>query len=74
MGGVGVQDVWGREMLHRAAFFYAYCGLVASVDPFWLQGAVDTPTRLFNRVGLRKNVRKTVMMLYCPLHAVGSQL
>ena len=47
----------------KAGFFYADNGLVASTDPGWLQSDFDTLTGIFGRVGLRKNMRKTVGML-----------
>ena len=31
-GGAGGQDGWGRAVLLRANFFYAYYGLVTSTD------------------------------------------
>ena len=37
-GGSGVQNGWGRDMLHRTYFFYADNSVVASTDPDWLQG------------------------------------
>ena len=59
-GGAGGKDGWGSEVLHRAAFFYLYDGLVAPTELLWWQGAFDTITGLFDRVGLRKNFEKTV--------------
>ena len=50
-------------MLHRAAFLYVDDGLVASTDLVWLQGLFDTLDRLFNRVGLCKNVGKLISVL-----------
>ena len=41
-GGTGGQDGWGRAVLHRAAFLYMDDGLVALIDPVWLQGLFDT--------------------------------
>ena len=52
-------------MLHRAAFLYMEEGLVASTELVLLQGAFNTLTRLFGRVGLKKIVRKTVSII-CP--------
>ena len=59
-GVAGGKDGWGSEVLHRAAFFYLYDGLVAPTELLWWQGAFDTITGLFDRVGLRKNFEKTV--------------
>ena len=39
----------------------------------WLQGAFDTLTGLFNKVGIRTNNRKTVGMLCCPCRMVETQ-
>ena len=50
----------------KAAFLYADDGLVAPTDLGWLQSAFDTLTGLFDRVGLRKNVRKTVGIVCQP--------
>ena len=45
----------------------------ASSEPGWLQGAVSTLVGLFDRVGLRTNVRNTVGMVYFPCQAEGTQ-
>ena len=73
-GGTGGQDGWGSEVLHRAAFFYLVNVLVMSTDPVWMQGAFDTLTGLFDRVGLQKNFRKEVKIICCPFRVVGTQL
>ena len=44
---------------------------MAFKDRGWLQSAFDTLTRRFYQVGLRKNVRKTVGMVYKPCRAAG---
>ena len=49
--------------------FYADNGVVASSDPAWLQGAFSALVAIFNRVGLRTNVRKTVSMACHPCWA-----
>ena len=46
--------------------------MVASSDPCWLQGAFNTLVGLFDRVGLRKNVRNTVGMVCHPGQAAGN--
>ena len=53
----------GKEGRHKAALFYADNGMVALSDPRWLQGAFNNLVGLFDRVGLRTNVRKTVGMV-----------
>ena len=55
----------------NAAFFYAYNGLVVSTDPGWIQSLFGMLTGLFNQVGLRNNVRKTVGMVCQPCWAAG---
>ena len=44
----------------KVVFFYANNRMVASTYLGWIQSAFDKLTGLFNQVGLRKNVRKTV--------------
>ena len=48
-------------------------GVVASTDPGWLQSAFDFLTGLFDRVGLRTNVRKTVGMVCWPCRVTRVQ-
>ena len=60
-------------MLHRAAFFNADYDLFTSMYPVWLQGSFDTLAGLSKKVGLQKNVRKTVGMLCRPYRTVGTQ-
>ena len=52
----------GMEGRHQSAVFYADDGMVISSDPAWLQGAFSALVAIFNRVGLRTNVNKTVSM------------
>ena len=58
-----------QQLTVKAGFFYADDGLVASTDPVWLQLAFDFLTGLFDRVGLRTNVCKTVGMVFRPCQA-----
>ena len=60
------QEELGQEGRHQAALFYADDGMVASLDPVWLQGAYNTLVGLFDRVGLQTNVGKTVDMVCHP--------
>ena len=62
----------GQEGRYQAALFYADDGMVALPDPRWLQGAFNTLVGLFDRMGLRKNVRKTVGMVCHPCQAAGN--
>ena len=64
----------GQEGRHQAALFYADDGMVASSDPHWIQGAFNTLVGLFDRVGLRTNIEKTVGMVCRPCQAAGNQL
>ena len=48
--------------------------MVALSEPRWLQGAFNTLFGLFDRVGLRKNVRETVGMVCRPCQAEENQL
>ena len=59
------------RMKVKAEFFYADDRMVAYTGPGWIQAAFDTLTGLFDRVGLRKNVRKNVGMVCQPCQAAG---
>ena len=63
----------GREGRHKSAVFYANDGMVASSDPAWIQGAFSALVAIFDRVGLRTNVGKTVSMACHPCRAGGRQ-
>ena len=63
----------GQEGRHQNAFFYLDDGMVMSLDPRWLQGAFSTLLGLFDRVGLKKNSRKTFGMVFHPCQAAGMQ-
>ena len=63
----------GKEGRHQAALFYAENSMVASSDPHWLQWEFNTLVGLFERVGLRTNVGKTVRMTCRPCPAIGNQ-
>ena len=62
----------GQEGRHQAALFYADDGMVASLELGWLQGAFNAMLGLFDRVGLRTNVGKTVRMVFHPCQAAGT--
>ena len=59
----------GREGRHQSAIFYADDSMVVSSDPALLQGAFSALVAIFNRVGLRTNVGKTVSMACHPCRA-----
>ena len=60
-------------MRHRAAFFYRDDGLVASMDPVWLQGAFNALTRLFDIVEIQTKIWKTVGVICSPCREVENQ-
>ena len=63
----------GKEGMHQNALLYANDCMVVSSELRWLQGAFITLVGLFDRVGLRTNVRKTVGMVCRPCQAAGTQ-
>ena len=63
----------GEEGRHQATLFYADNGMVASSNPRWLQWVFNALVSLFERVGLRTNVGKTVSMTCRPCPAAGNQ-
>ena len=48
--------------------------MVASSDPIWIQGAFNVLVGLFDRVGLQKNVGKTVSMVCHPCQATSGKI
>ena len=52
--------------------FYVNNGMVALLDPAWLQGAFNALVGLFDRVGLQTDVGKTVGMVCHPCQAAGN--
>ena len=63
-----------KEGKHQAALFYAEDGMVALSDSCWLKWAFNSLVGLFEHVGLRTNVGKTVSMTCRPCPAAGNQL
>ena len=61
--GMSIQDL--------AAYFYAENDLVTLTQLERLQRVFDLLTGLLDRVGLRKNTKKTVSMACQPFHATG---
>ena len=53
----------GKEGRHHVALLYADDVMVALSDPQWLHSAFNTLVGLFDKVGLQKNVGKTVGMV-----------
>ena len=64
-GGRGTCAVDGASSV-----LYADGGMVAFTDPVWLQTMFDTLTGIFDRVGLQKNVCKTVGLVCQTCRAV----
>ena len=58
-----------REGRHQSEVFYTDDGMVVSSDPAWLQGTFSALVAIFDRVGLRTNVNKTVSMDCHPCRA-----
>ena len=56
--GAGGQDGCCREVIQFADFLYTGDRLVASTDPDFMQGVINTLTRLFNRCGDLDQCRK----------------
>ena len=55
----------------KASFFHVDDGMVVSTDPGWLQTAFDTLMGIFDWVGLRMNIQKTVGMVCHPFWVAG---
>ena len=53
-------------MVEKAAFLYSENGLIASTNPVWLHWEFDVLIGIFERVGIRTNVAKTVEMVCQP--------
>ena len=49
-----------KEGRHQSTLFYADSGMVVSSNPCWLQWAFNALVSLFEHMGLRTNVGKTV--------------
>ena len=64
----------GLTTIELAAYFYADDGLVESTQQERLQKTFYVLTGFFDRVGLMKNMAKTVGMLCQPYHAPGGML
>ena len=59
------------SLMVKEALFYAGNRLVDSTDPGWTQSVFDTPAGIFDQVGLQKNARKTIIMVYRPCGEAG---
>ena len=64
----------GMTIIDLAAYFYSDDGLVALTQPKGLHRAFNVLNRLFNRVGLRTHMEKTVVIVFQPCHAPGRML
>ena len=63
----------GQEGRHPHAFFYVDDGMVSSSDPRWLKGTFSTLVGLFDRVGLKTNIRNIVGMVCRMCQATGKK-
>ena len=63
----------GQEGRYQNSLFYADDSMVTLLDLIWLQGEFSTLVCLFNRVGLKTNVRKAARMVYRPCQEAGMQ-
>ena len=57
----------------EGGIFYADDGVVVSTDPGWLQSALYFLTDIFDLVGLRTKVRKTLGVVVQPFRTDGVQ-
>ena len=64
--GVEERGERGQEGRYEVTLLYADDGIFASSDPRWIQGSFNILVGLFDRVGLRKNLSKTVGMVCRP--------
>ena len=63
----------GQEGRHQNYLLYTDDGMFALLDPQWLQGGFSTLVGLFDMMGLKTNVGKTVGMFCRPFQAAGTQ-
>ena len=56
-------EVFNHAVQSMASFLYMYDSLLASTRPEWMQCVFNVLTGLFDRVGLKKNVKNTVGMM-----------
>ena len=57
----------------QESFLYAENWILFSTYPGWLQTVFEILTGLFDQVGLKTNVRKTVGIVFLTFRAVGEQ-
>ena len=75
LDGVEKRGERGYEGRHQAALFYADDDMVdgSVFRPRRIQWAFNALVSLFEQMGLRTNVRKTVSMVFQPNQAAGTQ-
>ena len=61
-----VPDVFRYMVAYKAAFLYSYDGLIVSSNLVWLHWCFNILIRIFERVGIRNNLAKTVVMVFQP--------
>ena len=52
-----------QQLMVKAEFLYVDDCMVAYTDPGWLQSAFDMLMEIFDQMGLRTNIHKTVGMV-----------
>ena len=72
--GAGGQGRRSQEGRHQNSHFYVDDGMMALSDLVWLQGEFITLVGMFDWVGLRENVEKTVGMVCHPFQTAVTQL
>ena len=60
------QQSFGWSAREHNICFYGDDGRIAGQDPIWVQTALTIMERMFDRVGLQKNLNKTKAMIYMP--------
>ena len=68
----GRQNGPGWKGQHQLTLFYAYGGMIASLDTGWLHQDLSTLVGLFDQVDLRMSVKKMAGMVCCPCQAEGT--
>ena len=63
----------GWEGRHKNALFCADDSMIASSDPGCLKAACSTLLGMFDQMGLKTNVGKTVGMVFRPCQVAGTQ-
>ena len=68
---VAVTEGFGWDVYHLAEYFYADDDILASNRATRLQWSFETLTKIFNQMGLCKNVAKTMIITCQTCRALG---